>query len=74
MDLGNGILIGVPIPEEYAALAKPIESAIDRALHEAKYVSFFCFCHNGPGCKHIFITSYLATSQKVDIAISMIAT
>ena len=48
MDLGSGVLIGVPIPEEYAALAKPIESAIDRALHEAKYVSLFCFCRNGP--------------------------
>lgn len=35
LDLQSGVLIGVPIPEEHAAVAKPIESAIDRALLEA---------------------------------------
>lgn len=34
--LGTGMLIAVPIPKEYAASGKMIESAIQRALNEAK--------------------------------------
>lgn len=35
MDLGSGVLIGVPIPEEHEALAQPINEAVNQALQEA---------------------------------------
>ncbi|KAI5053987.1 hypothetical protein GOP47_0031120, partial [Adiantum capillus-veneris] len=36
LELQGGVLVGVPIPEEHAAAAQPIELAIERALQEAK--------------------------------------
>lgn len=36
LKLGTGILIGVPIPTEHSASGKIIESAIQRALKEAR--------------------------------------
>lgn len=36
LNLGSGMLIAVPIPKEYAASGNLIESAIQRALEEAK--------------------------------------
>lgn len=36
LGLGTGILIAVPIPEEYSASGSLIESAIQRALKEAR--------------------------------------
>jgi len=35
--LGSGILIAVPIPKEHSASGNFIESAIQRALAEAKW-------------------------------------
>ncbi|KAJ4943985.1 hypothetical protein NE237_022060 [Protea cynaroides] len=37
LGLGTGILIAVPIPKEHAASGNLIESAIQRALNEARY-------------------------------------
>lgn len=36
LNLGNGVLIAVPIPKEHSASGNLIESAIDRALREAR--------------------------------------
>ena len=40
LGLGSGILIGVPIPAEHAASGALIESAIQRALREARFEWF----------------------------------
>lgn len=56
LGLGSGILIGVPIPAEHAASGALIESAIQRALKEARFewftpyfpfilVPFLYLCH-----------------------------
>lgn len=37
LGLGSGILIAVPIPKDHSASGYTIESAIQKALEEAKY-------------------------------------
>jgi pseudouridine-5'-phosphate glycosidase len=69
LGVGNGILFGVPIPEDYAALAKPVESAINRALIEARYVILHCsqmsYTHTHKikastgKCHNIFLWNYV---------------
>jgi pseudouridine-5'-phosphate glycosidase len=40
VELQSGILIGVPIPSQDAAMADAVESAIQSSLMETKYVAF----------------------------------
>ena len=59
MELNNGMVIAVPIPETYAPLGSQIESAIQQALQESKYavkklenifcVSIVLMCRNTSG-------------------------
>ena len=44
MGLKSGMVIGVPIPESHAPLGTQIEAAIQQALQDAKYVSFWTRC------------------------------
>ncbi|KAL5073417.1 hypothetical protein RYX36_012401 [Vicia faba] len=44
LKLGSGILIGVPIPQEHSTSGHIIESAIKKALEEAKFALSFSFC------------------------------
>lgn len=44
LELGSGILIGVPIPETSAASGDSVELAIQTALSETVYALYYPLC------------------------------
>lgn len=43
LNIGSGILIGVPIPQEFSTSGHIIESAIKKAIQETKFVHLLSF-------------------------------